>query len=50
VNDQVLVFPSLVPRDLPYLARSIDFDLLNNGTRPRKMNVFTLGEAEKELL
>ncbi|GAA5885653.1 hypothetical protein JCM16303_003099 [Sporobolomyces ruberrimus] len=46
----VLVFPSLVPRDLPYLARSIDFDLLNNGTRPRKMNVFTLGEAEKELL
>ncbi|GAA5906898.1 uncharacterized protein JCM6883_005722 [Sporobolomyces salmoneus] len=46
----VLVFPSLVPRDLPFLARSIDFDLLNGGTEPRKMNVYTLEEAEKELL
>lgn len=44
------MFPTLTPRDLPFLARSIDFDLLNGGSRPRKMNVFTLAEAEKELL
>ncbi|GAA6006261.1 hypothetical protein JCM11491_002087 [Sporobolomyces phaffii] len=46
----VLLFPSAVPRDLPFLARSVDFDLLNGGTRPRKMNVHTLAEAKQELL
>ncbi|GAA5966146.1 hypothetical protein JCM3765_005547 [Sporobolomyces pararoseus] len=46
----VIVFPSAVPRDLSFLARSIDFDLLNDGSRPRKMNIYTLEEAEKELI
>ncbi|GAA5941570.1 uncharacterized protein JCM15063_001624 [Sporobolomyces koalae] len=46
----VLVFPTLVPRDLAFLTRSFDFEALNQGVQPKKMNVLTVEEAEKELL
>ncbi|GAA6063718.1 hypothetical protein JCM10212_001829 [Sporobolomyces blumeae] len=46
----VLVLPSLIPRDLPHLARALDLSALNHGTTPRKMNVYTLEEAKQELL
>ncbi|GAA5825138.1 hypothetical protein JCM3770_000644 [Rhodotorula araucariae] len=46
----ILVTPSLVPRDLPFLARALDFGPLNHGAEPRKMRVYTAEEARSELL
>ncbi|BGP50427.1 hypothetical protein JCM10450v2_006346 [Rhodotorula kratochvilovae] len=46
----VLLTPSLIPRDLPFLARALDFAPLNEGAEPRKMRVYTAEEAREELL
>ncbi|GAA5867756.1 hypothetical protein JCM8547_005224 [Rhodosporidiobolus lusitaniae] len=46
----VLAFPSLIPRDLPFLSRALDFSALNAGEEPTKMNVYTKEEAREELL
>ncbi|TNY23317.1 hypothetical protein DMC30DRAFT_444549 [Rhodotorula diobovata] len=47
----VLLTPSLIPRDLPFLSRSLDFSPLNDGAAtPRKMRVYTAQEAREELL
>ncbi|GAA5908163.1 hypothetical protein JCM5296_000523 [Sporobolomyces johnsonii] len=46
----VIVFPSLVPRDVPFLSRQLDFTLLNAGARPTRMNVLTAEEAREQLL
>ncbi|BGP18604.1 hypothetical protein JCM10213v2_006670 [Rhodosporidiobolus nylandii] len=46
----VITFPSLIPRDLPFLSRALDFAPLNAGERPTKMHVYTPEEAREELL
>ncbi|GAA6012509.1 hypothetical protein JCM10207_009023 [Rhodosporidiobolus poonsookiae] len=46
----VIAFPSLVPRDVPFLSRQLDFSPLNAGARPTRMHVFTADEAEEVLL
>ncbi|GAA5891313.1 hypothetical protein JCM8208_002582 [Rhodotorula glutinis] len=45
----VLLTPSLLPRDLPFLSRSLDLSALSAGTKPRKMRVYTAQEARDEL-
>ncbi|GAA5922103.1 hypothetical protein JCM3775_003491 [Rhodotorula graminis] len=45
----VLLTPSLLPRDLPFLSRSLDLSALNAGATPRKMRVYTAQEARDEL-
>ncbi|KPV73594.1 uncharacterized protein RHOBADRAFT_54796 [Rhodotorula graminis WP1] len=45
----VLLTPSLLPRDLPFLSRSLDLSALNVGATPRKMRVYTAQEARDEL-
>ncbi|GAA5823256.1 hypothetical protein JCM11251_007539 [Rhodosporidiobolus azoricus] len=46
----VIAFPSLLPRDLPFLSRQLDFSALNAGEQPKKMNVFTVEEAKEEFM
>ncbi|BGP26466.1 hypothetical protein JCM10295v2_005419 [Rhodotorula toruloides] len=42
----LLSLPSLIPRDLPFLSRQLDFAPLNGGTSPSKINVYTADEAK----
>lgn len=49
-REQLIAFPSLVPRDLAFLSRSFDLEALNRPKRPTKMHVFTAAEARSELL
>ncbi|GAA5927424.1 hypothetical protein JCM1841_000468 [Sporobolomyces salmonicolor] len=46
----VIAFPSLIPRDVPFLSRQLDFRPLNAGARPTRMNVLTAEEAREQLL
>jgi len=46
----VLVFPTLIPRDLLGLSRSLDFEILNEGTRPKEMKLYDVEEAKKKFL
>ncbi|GJN92429.1 hypothetical protein Rhopal_005459-T1 [Rhodotorula paludigena] len=46
----VLAFPSLIPKDLPFLSRQFDWSALNSGQHPTKMHVFTADEARETLL
>ncbi|GAA5894569.1 hypothetical protein JCM6882_004852 [Rhodosporidiobolus microsporus] len=49
----VIAFPSLLPRDLPFLSRQLDFSALNASApagEPTKMNVYTVEEARAEFL
>ncbi|BGP34095.1 hypothetical protein JCM10296v2_005910 [Rhodotorula toruloides] len=45
-----LSFPSLIPRDLPFLSRQLDFAPLNDGSLPRKVNVYTADEVKETWL
>ncbi|BGP10107.1 hypothetical protein JCM10049v2_005990 [Rhodotorula toruloides] len=45
-----LSFPSLIPRDLPFLSRQLDFAPLNDGSLPSKVNVYTADEAKETWL
>lgn len=47
---QFLSFPSLIPRDLPFLSRQLDFAPLNDGSLPSKVNVYTADEAKETWL
>ncbi|BGP54194.1 hypothetical protein JCM8202v2_001771 [Rhodotorula sphaerocarpa] len=47
----VIAFPSLIPRDLPHLARGLNLEALNEGAAgagPKKMRVYTAEEAREE--
>ncbi|GAA6029192.1 hypothetical protein JCM8097_001645 [Rhodosporidiobolus ruineniae] len=46
----ILTFPTLIPRDLPFLSRQLDFAPLNAGSTPTRMHVYTADEAKEELL
>ncbi|GAA5986153.1 hypothetical protein JCM10908_006434 [Rhodotorula pacifica] len=46
----LLAFPSLIPRELSFLSRGLDLDILNGTKRPAKMQVFTASEAASEFL
>ncbi|PRQ74277.1 hypothetical protein AAT19DRAFT_14630 [Rhodotorula toruloides] len=45
-----LSFPSLIPRDLPFLSRQLDFAPLNDSSSPSKVNVYTADEAKETWL
>lgn len=47
---QILAFPSLIPKDLPFLSRQFDWSALNADQRPTKMHVYTADEARETLL
>lgn len=47
---QFLSFPSLIPRDLPFLSRQLDFAPLNDSSSPSKVNVYTADEAKETWL
>ncbi|GAA5867852.1 hypothetical protein JCM3774_005882 [Rhodotorula dairenensis] len=46
----LIAFPSLVPRDLAFLSRSLDLEALNSKKQPTKMRVFTADEARSEFV
>ena len=50
IREQLIAFPSLIPRDLAFLSRSFDLEALNRTKRPTKMHVFTAAEARSEFL